>query len=457
MSKLYLYFIAIQRIVCLILFFCSIANQTQAQSLYEIVFEVGNISYKGFLVYFNEEEAYMRIGYYDNKKYNVVEVKYKSIIEKSGDYNTFVMIGSNPTYITKVDRGVTYNPDHFIWVWNDKYQHNEPYVTDDPHFHEDNITLAKSYREITIKDLTESYLRQFFGSGEEQYKSLLRMGTVVSGSTTATQANTNQNTNNGAGINTQSNTTNATLHLVLAINTEIPDIGRSCSVDQKSMETEFKEISKAIGMPFKKYVVVGEEFTKANLEKTLANLKVGSNDVVIFYYSGHGFRWSDQTDSYPQLDMRYSEYTKLSANTSLSLSAVYHAITGKNARLNLIMGDCCNSDIGRNQFTNSSFMVSRSFQGAEVEKLKKLFLQSNGNLMFSGSSPGEYAWCNINGGFFTLSFLQALKEEIGFMRNESPSWEHIVQNTKKNTQYKINNCDGCQRQTPISYMTINQK
>jgi hypothetical protein len=432
------------------------ANKLSAQSLYEIVFEAGDISYKGFLVYFNEEDAYIRIGYHDNKKYNVVDVKYKSITEKSGDFNTFVMIGSDPTYITKADKGVTYNPDHFIWVWNDKYQHDEPYVTDDPHFHEDNMVLAKSYREITKKDLTESYLRQFFGSGEEQYKALLRMGTSGGTTTTTAQNNTTQTTNNQTNTNTQNSVTSATLHLVLAVNTEIPDIGRSCSVDQKAMETEFKEISKAIGMPFKKYVVAGEEFTKANLEKTLANLKVASNDVVIFYYSGHGFRWSDQTDSYPQLDMRYSEYTKLSANTSVSLSSVYHAITGKNARLNLIMGDCCNSDIGRNQFTNSSFMASRSFQGAEIEKLKRLFLQSKGNLMFSGSSPGEFAWCNVNGGFFTLSFLQALKEEIGFMRNDSPSWEHIVQNTKKNTQYKISNCNGCQRQTPVSYIKINQ-
>jgi hypothetical protein len=243
----------------------------------------------------------------------------------------------------------------------------------------------------------------------------------------------------------------------MVVNTEIPDIGQSCAVDQRTIETEFREISKAVGMPFKKYTVNGESFTKANVEKALKEMSVGSSDVVVFYYSGHGYRFSDQTDQYPQLDMRYSEYTQLSENTALSLSQVYHSIVGKGGRLNLVMSDCCNSDVGRNQFTSTTFMASRSFQGAEISKLKKLFLDSNGTLMFTGSSPGQYSWCNSNGGFFTLSFLQSLKEEIGYMRTEAPSWQKIIQNTNKNTNYKIKNCNGCQTQTPLHYIKISQK
>jgi hypothetical protein len=155
--------------------------------------------------------------------------------------------------------------------------------------------------------------------------------------------------------------------------------------------------------------------------------------------------------------MRYSEYTQLSENTTLSLSQVYNSIVGKGGRLNLVMSDCCNSDVGRNQFTSTTFMASRSFQGAEISKLKKLFLDSNGTLIFTGSSPGQYAWCNSNGGFFTLSFLQSLKEEIGYMRTEAPSWQKIIQNTNKNTNYKIKNCNGCQTQTPLHYIKISQK
>lgn len=263
--------------------------------------------------------------------------------------------------------------------------------------------------------------------------------------------------NNNTTVNNNNTTGKSKMHLLLVINTDIGDIGQSCAVGQRVMEVEFREIAKTVGMPFEKYIINGEKFTRDNVERTIKNMQVGANDVVIFYYSGHGFRWSNQTDRYPQLDMRYSEYMPLTEKTSLPLSAAARAITDKGGRLNLILSDCCNSDIGRNQMNSTTFMASRSFQGAEVEKLKKLFVSSRGTIMITGSSPGEYSWCNINGGFFTLSFIQALKEEIGYMRTGEPSWEHIAENAVKSTQYKAKNCNGCKPQNPVSMVHVSQR
>ncbi len=442
------------------LFLCSTLN---GQSLYELTFEADKVLYKGFLVYFNEQDAYMRIGYTYNGQYNVVDVKYQSATGQEDGYNYFVMVGSDPRFITNTGKGQKYNPDHFLWIWNDKENSGLPYVTDDPNFDETHLQRCKSYKEIKAADLTDRYLREFFRTDEPEFKSLQKMRNAATG-TASTNNNNSNNTNNNSSNNTNNNTSNtnnnsttaAKLHLVLFINTDIPDIGQSCAVDQRVMETEFREISKAIGLPFQKYVVSGDKFTKANAEKTIQDLKVGRNDVVLFYYSGHGFRWSNQTDKYPQLDMRYSEYTPLSDKTSLALSDVSKMISAKGGRLNIILSDCCNSDIGRNQMTSTTFMASRAFQGAEIEKLKTLFLKSSGTMTISGSGPGEYAWCNVNGGFFTLSFIQALKEEIGYMRSDAPSWEHIAQNAVKSTQYKSKSCNGCKPQNPFYNARITQ-
>lgn len=445
----------------LVFLFAILSFNLQAQSLYELTFEVDKVNYKCFLVYFNEQDAYMRIGYTVEGKYNVVNVKYTSATGQEDGYNYFVMAGSDPTFITAKGEQ-SYNPDHFLWIWNDKENASLPYVTEDPNFDENKLHVCKTYTEIAAKNLTDSYLKQFFRTDEAQYKSLQKMrdaalGVNTNANTNNNNNNNNNNTNNNNNNNSTATTAGAKLHLVLCINTEISDIGQSCSVDQRAMEVEFREIAKAIGIPFEKYIVNGEKFTKENAEQTLANMKVGKNDVVVFYYSGHGFRWSDQTDKYPQLDMRASEYTPISDKTALPLSSVFTKITAKGGRLNLVLSDCCNSDVGRNQVTSQTFMAGRSFQGAEIEKLKKLFVNSSGNLIITGSSPGEYSWCNANGGFFTLSFIQALKEEIGYMRTEAPTWDHIAQNAVKSTQYKAKSCNGCKPQNPVSSVRITQK
>jgi hypothetical protein len=438
----------------LLLPFLLLCSTLKGQSLYELTFEAEKVLYKGFLVYFNEEDAYMRVGYTYKGQYNVVDVKYKSATGQEDGYNYFVMVGSNPRFITNTAKGQKYNPDHILWIWNDKEDAGLPYITDDPNFDETHLQRCKSYREIKATELTDTYLRQFFRTDEPEFKALQKMRNAATG--VASTNNNNDNTNTTNNNNTNNSSTAAKLHLVLFVNTDIPDIGQSCAVDQRVMETEFREISKAVGLPFQKYVLNGEKFTKANAEKVLQDLKVGKNDVVLFYYSGHGFRWSNQTDKYPQLDMRYSEYTPLSDKTSLALSDVSRIIASKGGRLNIILSDCCNSDIGRNQMTSTTFMASRAFQGAEIEKLKTLFLKSSGSMIITGSSPGEYSWCNVNGGFFTLSFIQSLKEEIGYMRNDAPSWEHIAQNAVKSTQYKAKNCNGCKPQNPIYNARITQ-
>ena len=77
------------------------ATNATAQNLYEIKFtDSDKNTYKGFMVYFNEKECYMRIAYTVDKKYNVVNVEYQSSNVTEDKVNYFVMTGENPTFIT---------------------------------------------------------------------------------------------------------------------------------------------------------------------------------------------------------------------------------------------------------------------------------------------------------------------------------------------------------------------
>ncbi len=429
--------------IFLLVFLGIFSLKSTAQNLYEIKFtDADKNTYKGFMVYFNEKECYMRIAYTQDKKYSVVNVEYQSSNATEDKVNYFIMTGSNPTFITKkINEKDAYNPDTFIWAFtekdNDEHKDEDglPYTSDDPEFKPESFRKVDSYTEVKAEQLNDVYLKQFFRTDEPQYKLLKQIWTD-------TQTNTNTNTNAG--------NKDVKLHVIMVSNSLIGDIGESCAADSRVMVNEFDGIAETLGIKLEKYLINDKNFTKQNINNTIDNINPGSNDIVIFAYSGHGFRWSNQTDKYPYMALTYNNYQKLSNETSMGLSEVYNKLVKKGARLNLVFGDCCNSDIGVNQFVESNSLSARSNISLKKEKLEKLFIKSRGNIILAGASPGEYSYCNNTGGFFLTSFLQALHEEISYLKTDAADWDGLISNTVKYTKSKA----GSKPQNPIKSAKI---
>src|SRR5205085_7263580 len=108
------------RILAYILFVQLIVTSLHSQSLYEIKFnDKQNKQYKGFLVFFNETNAYMRVAYYVDNVYNVVNVNYTSRNgTNSQGYKYSMLTGYDPTFITDNKENRRYNPDYFIWFFD---------------------------------------------------------------------------------------------------------------------------------------------------------------------------------------------------------------------------------------------------------------------------------------------------------------------------------------------------
>lgn len=417
--------------------------RSNAQSLYEIKFaDSSGIQYLGLLVYFNEQNSYMRIAYTSNKVYNVVHVDYKSITGvNSQKDNYFYLKGSKPTFITTASKDAGYNPDYFLWYGTGQNQVG-PWQTDKEDF--SGQQKVKSYIQLTPEKLTDTYLRQFFNSGEEKYFAMRKIAGLdkpVTNTTTTTTVST-------AGTK---------MHFVAVANTQVSDIGMSCSLDKRNMENEFRDIASAIKVDFVKYEVADNAYSKENLFRILNSLKPGSNDVVIFTYSGHGFRWNNQTEKYPMMDLRSSSYADVSENNSANVADVYNQLVNKGARLNIILSDCCNSNIGRNQLTTSGFLNTKSDVNADINRLSRLFLSARGNVIASAAEPGQYSWGNnASGGFFTSSFIQALREEVSYFKNSTSSWDGIVLRTIELARYKTSPavCTSCKVQDGLRYTTV---
>jgi hypothetical protein len=443
-----------------------------SQSLYEIKFsdEAGN-QYTGFMVYFNESESYIRMAYYSGEEYRVVHTDYAATTGVEGEYSYFFMGGYQSRFITE-SGGETYNPDYFIWIWNDETPMDLPYTTDDPEFKAETFRKVDSYREIDANELTSTYLNQFYSTDEADYLAFLSMTTDASDNTIdntsynendyTDNSNIGYETTNDQSTNTNNQNTNSTFddvtfHFIVVANTEIGDIGASCEVDKRNLLSEFEGVAEAMGIKYKPYVVDGKNFTKTSVSKVLKDLTPGKNDIVFFVYTGHGFRWSDQSDTYPRMDLRYNSYQKIENATSMGLSEVYAAIKEKGARLNIVFGDCCNADVGVNSRTSSSFLANRSNPNFKAQKLQKLFINSRGNLIATAASPGEVSWSNsVNGGFFIWSFLQAFHEEISIVSNDEADWDGLIKNTIDQAKYKTsrNSCGTCSTQNGVSAIKV---
>ena len=415
-------------------FLCTFKIAAYSQTLYDLRWSSEGIDYAGFMIYFNEDDIYMRVGYSYDGGYNLTHTKYHYDVDSQQE-GIVIMEGLESSYVQEpTDAG--YEPFHIFWAVDDDNQWVGPLALDNYHLREDNFEdiVEVTMTEVQTSNLTEEYLQWFYVPDDEDYYILLEARNASIAETTPHVSDDQP-----------------TLHLIMIANTLIPDIGPSTKLDLHNASNEFEGIATVLAMNFNKIQIADKNFTKESVAYTLETFQPNSNDVVVLMYSGHGFRFSDQAEEFPQLDLRYNEYQTFGNETCINLKDISNMIVLKGARLNLIIGDCCNSDIGIPKQLGSSFLASRSSVNASIPKLQKLFIESSGTLIAAGASRGESSWgSNNNGGFFTNSLISSLREEVSILKaDDKPRWEDVIDHAVKGTQKKTQMCQECKPQNPI--------
>lgn len=163
----------------------------------------------------------------------------------------------------------------------------------------------------------------------------------------------------------------------------------------------------------------------------IQRLNPSADDVVWIYYSGHG---RNSGDGWPQFTNSGNKY---------KLTSIKNLLESKNARLNLIMYDCCNHGA-----TTSPIPSSRLLPTA----LDILFRNAKGTIIASGAEAGKYGHGSPQiGGFFTVSFIQALNEVSPADGNDL--WKVVFRKTKEKTNQM---CQTARRpmQNPIYKISV---
>ena len=174
----------------------------------------------------------------------------------------------------------------------------------------------------------------------------------------------------------------------------------------------------------------------------IKGVKAAPNDVIVFFYSGHGFRFDDDKDDYPNMFLTYSNYGISSSNDYLGVSEAYNMLAKKKARLTIVLSDCCNAYYGATrQEIESSALASRGNNSYDLKKLEKLFLYSSGTLKVTAAKAGQVALCDARGGYLLTAFLNNIHSQISAVSDKDPSWEKIVDNAREYVRRKTTGFD----------------
>src|SRR5262245_5996303 len=155
----------------------------------------------------------------------------------------------------------------------------------------------------------------------------------------------------------------------------------------------------------------------------IKSLQAKPDDVILFYYSGHGFRPEHERDSKVIFPWFVCDSFPPVGSTP-NLMDINTALLGKGARMTITIADACNN------FLQLEPLAPRMAQPPiPHDRIKTMFRKFRGNLIMSGSRPGQFSYYFKTGGFFTNQLMDALERPLDVA--SAKLWEDTVTRAKE--------------------------
>jgi hypothetical protein len=275
---------------------------------------------------------------------------------------------------------------------------------------------------IDNKDLTKNLVLQYFTAKDDFYKNLFGPGT--------------------RGLTTEERNTRMILLAVANIKDSL--IGNACLMDMNRMVESFREIAFFLGIKFEYITVSGNSYNKKMVEDAIKSITPNSNDIVVFYYSGHGFRKANDKRPFPYIDLRPVPDKTYMVN-SLNMEDIFTSIKKKGARFNLVLSDCCNTEVTATNAVSPPIPQKRG-PGItwSTENCRALFLNPRPmSVLATAADAGQRATSNNKfGGFFSYFFKESVENNFSYFK-ANVNWTQLLTDVKKQTAFKADHtyCD----------------
>lgn len=400
----------------------SVFSQTLYQIKYSYTSEGVTDYFNSFILRNDDGTGLIRVAYTDSedKKGRLVELEmqetYGVADNGSDDSSVIIFVGLNPRFIIG-QKDDEFLEDHYAFTYNPDSGFYEPaFVFSMPDDTSQQMGQIDEIRFLNQEDLTKDLVSQFFLPEEDFYKQLF---------VTTTRGLT-------------ADEKQARLHLVLVANTEDKEIGKTCVIDKDATLKTFSDIAEFLEIQFKPTVISGKDFSKVNVDKAVSSVQPSSNDIVVFYYSGHGFNNMEEQYLFPYLDLRDKSFQRFGGAYTLNVETIYQKLRSKGARLNLVISDCCNNDPTSASMISAQGATTRTSSiGWSMENCQALFMSKKPtSVLMTAARKGELSAGNpANGGIFTFMFREQLEKSLGpFTKN--PTWNNLLQQTRSETVKK---------------------
>ncbi len=453
------------------LVFLLFSFKSYSLTIYEITYEFKNLTefpkYTAMLVRYGNGTGFMRVRYSNkaNTATYVVDMQFNEVEGRSKidgiPHLTLQFKGESPKYIvnSSKEKQEVYNPD-VLWFKKESTDKNfKPWgvtsVNTDGTFEYGKILLVKVLNKV---DLTKAFVRNYFLPTESFYANLFSPSET--NPKPEKVATPNSGNTNPAATNTFATATK--LHFILVANTNDPRIGYSVQKDVINITSQIRDVATFLKIPLNLVEISGAKFGKAGVETALNNLKAGTNDIIIFYYSGHGYsNDKNAEEAYPQFDLRQSRFDDVLVAT-MNASEVLNKIKTKNARLNLVITDCCNSSLGLLKPEGKTFaLTTKSLMTWEQSYCYDLFMKSKGSVIATAAKKGQYAYGNSDvGGYFTSNLTTALEKYMSKFQTSTPTWQEIIAEAQTTTVSlsltNICTANTSCRQDPVYVVSVNK-
>lgn len=222
-------------------------------------------------------------------------------------------------------------------------------------------------------------------------------------------------------------------------------IGPACLKDAKLAEKTFANVADVLKIRLVSDTVLGSNYSKKSVEQALEKIQpVANRDIVIFYYSGHGFK-NDAIPGkeFPFLDLRDPRLGKGPdpRQHTLNIEDIYNKLQKKKARLTIVISDCCNDEIvqKRRETTPPPKGKNTGFKWS-FDNVKTLFMTpENTSFLVTAASKDERAGSmNSFGSIFTNYFFSSLGTAAS-PQNTAPFWEQVLAEAQLQTIVRVSN------------------